>query len=282
MAWIESHTNLDRHSKLIRFQTAMRWSRNETVGFLHRFWWSVLEVSPSGDVTALTSPEVMSETLNMKLDIVRDAIQRLEEFGFIERNGENVYVHDWLDYAGRFLRSKFSKKRETLVSIWALHGKDYGDKDETDTQPTPRRNSTDTPPTRTIPNLTVPNQKDKESKPPEKSPAGQPPDNQNPKVNGTEPPKKAYGPPKSDIQKVVAGFKAVLNVPDEDREWDAVYFRRYSRPAADLLRLCRGDVMVVADCIDQVSSALEKKGLSWTPETIVKHAGDWKNGRLFK
>lgn len=168
MAWIESHTNLDRHSKLIRFQTAMRWSRNEAVGFLHRFWWSVLEVSPSGDVTALTSPEVMSETLNMKLDVVRDAIQRLEEFGFIERNGESVYIHDWLDYAGRFLRSKFSKKREILVSIWALHGKIYGDKDEADTQPTPRMNSTDTLPTRTIPNLTVPNQtvpKEKESPP---------------------------------------------------------------------------------------------------------------------
>jgi hypothetical protein len=166
MAWIESHTNLDRHSKLIRFQTAMRWSRNEAVGFLHRFWWSVLEVSPSGDVTALTSPEVMSETLNMKLDVVRDAIQRLEEFGFIERNGESVYVHDWLDYAGRFLRSKFSKKRETLVSIWALHGKDYGEKDEADTQPTPKINSTDTLPTRTIPNLTIPNltvPKEKES-----------------------------------------------------------------------------------------------------------------------
>ena len=73
-----------------------------------------------------------------------------------------------------------------------------------------------------------------------------------------------------------------MNVPDDDREWDAVYFRRYSRPAADLLRLCGGDILVVADCIDQVSSAMEKKGLSWTPETIVKHAGDWKNGRLFK
>ena len=158
MAWIESHTNLDRHSKLIRFQTAMRWSRNEAVGFLHRFWWSVLEVSPSGDVTALTLPEVMSETLNMKLDVVRVAIERLEEYGFIERNGERVFVHDWLDYAGRFLRSKFSKKREELVSIWALHGKVYGEKEDTDTQPTPRSNSTDTLPTRTLPNLTVPNQ----------------------------------------------------------------------------------------------------------------------------
>ena len=117
--------------------------------------------------------------------------------------------------------------------------------------------------------------KDKETKPPEKPPADHP-------LNVTEPPKKPYGPPKTDIQKVVSGFKAVMNVPDDDREWDAVYFRRYSRPAADLLRLCGGDVLVVADCIDQVSAAMEKKGLSWTPETIVKHAGDWKNGRLFK
>lgn len=124
--------------------------------------------------------------------------------------------------------------------------------------------------------------KDKETKPPEKPPADHPPEAPKNQVNGTEPHKKPYGPPKTDIQKVVSGFKAVMNVPDDDREWDAVYFRRYSRPAADLLRLCGGDVLVVADCIDQVSAAMEKKGLSWTPETIVKHAGDWKNGRLFK
>lgn len=122
MAWIESHTNLDKHHKLIRFQTAMRWSRNEAVGFLHRFWWSVLEVSPSGDVTALTSPEVMSETLNMKLDVAQDAILRLEECGFLDNVGGRLLVHGWLDYAGRYLsESLYRRHPEKMAQARSLH-----------------------------------------------------------------------------------------------------------------------------------------------------------------
>jgi len=122
MAWIESHTNLDRHHKLIRFQTAMRWSRNEAVGFLHRFWWSVLEVSPSGDVTALTLPEVMSETLNMKLDVIQDAILKLEEFGFLDRVGDKLLVHGWLEYAGRYLsESLFKRHPEKMSEVRSMH-----------------------------------------------------------------------------------------------------------------------------------------------------------------
>lgn len=124
MAWIESHTSLEKHPKLIRLQTAMRWSRNETVGFLHRFWWMVLEVSPSGDVTALSSPEVMSETLNMKVDLVGEALRTMEEIGLLDRvDGGKLLVHGWLDYAGLYLsQSRFKRNPERMVEIRAAHG----------------------------------------------------------------------------------------------------------------------------------------------------------------
>lgn len=86
----------------------------------------------------------------------------------------------------------------------------------------------------------------------------------------------------TDVQRVVHGFKAVMGVSDDDVGWDRVYFPRYARSAKDLLTLFEGNLDRVADCIDQVSAAMERKKLSWTPETLVKHAGDWKNGRLFK
>lgn len=73
-----------------------------------------------------------------------------------------------------------------------------------------------------------------------------------------------------------------MKVDENDKAWDKVYFRRYARPAADLLALFGGDIGSVCDCIEAVAGKLEKKGLSWTPETIVKHAGDFKNGRLMK
>ncbi|TXH40873.1 MAG: hypothetical protein E6Q97_38870 [Desulfurellales bacterium] len=84
------------------------------------------------------------------------------------------------------------------------------------------------------------------------------------------------------VQKVVLGFKGALGVPENDKGWDEVYFPRYSRPARELVKLFDGNLGRIGDCIDHVSGALERRGLSWTPETIVKHAGDWKNGRLFK
>lgn len=204
-------------------------------------------------------------------------VDALAAVGFIDKIGESDWkVHDWVDYQGHIHALKLRNKK-VAKNRWKNMRKLCS---TVDTSGIPK--STSGVP-QSFPFQSFPeDSKEKERKPPDKPPADRPLGAPNPKVNVTEPPKKPYGQPKTDVQKVVSGFKAVMNVPDSDREWDAVYFRRYSRPAADLLRLCGGDVLVVADCIDQVSAAMEKKGLSWTPETIVKHAGDWKNGRLFK
>ena len=96
-----------------------------------------------------------------------------------------------------------------------------------------------------------------------------------------EPPKKGYEA-ETPIQQVVAGFKIQMGTPLDDRAWDKVYFRRYSKPASELLTLFGGDVKKCLDCTEAVSKWLEKKSLSWAPETVVKHASDWKNGRLGK
>lgn len=127
MAWIESHTSLDKHHKVIRLRLAMRWSKNETIGFLHRFWWTVLEVSPSGDITALSSPEVMAEMLDMPVEAVAKALKVMldpdPKFSFLDRKGGSLLVHDWLDYAGRYLsESKFKRNPEKMEEIRRVHG----------------------------------------------------------------------------------------------------------------------------------------------------------------
>lgn len=86
----------------------------------------------------------------------------------------------------------------------------------------------------------------------------------------------------TDVQRVVLCFKAVMNIPMDNKDWDSVYFKRYTRPAKDLLALFGGDMAKVGDCIDQVVGALERKRLSWTPETIVKHASSWMTGALMR
>lgn len=126
MAWIESHTTLEKHHKVIRLRLAMRWSKNETIGFLHRFWWTVLEVSPSGDITALSSPEVMAEMLDMEPGVMAKVLQAMEhpdpKQTFLDRKGGRLLVHDWLDSAWTYLsESKFKRHPEKLAEIRRIH-----------------------------------------------------------------------------------------------------------------------------------------------------------------
>lgn len=126
MAWLESHTELEKHHKVIRLRLAMRWSKNETIGFLHRFWWTVLEVSPSGDITALSSPEVMGEMLDMPATVMAQVLKVMEDPDpkqtFLDRRGGRLLVHDWLDFAGRYLAdSKFRRSPEKFAQIVSIH-----------------------------------------------------------------------------------------------------------------------------------------------------------------
>jgi hypothetical protein len=86
----------------------------------------------------------------------------------------------------------------------------------------------------------------------------------------------------TDVQQVVLWFKSRMNIPESDKAWDKAYFTRYSASAKVILGLFDGDVDKAFDCVEAVSDGFNRKGLSWTPETIAKHAGDWKYGRFMK
>lgn len=267
MAWIESHTVLLRHRKLIAFAKALRLKPVYCLGHLHALWHVALEQAEDGDLSSWTD-DFIAESSAFQGDAPR-FVSLLQLHGWLD----GKILHDWLDYAGLYLTKKYSSSnRDLLVSIWGKHGRIYGErivnKKRTESEPT-------------LPDLTEPKET---PSPPDKPPAVPPP---------KPPPKQRPKPPQpngdgailrplTDVQRVVHGFKAVLGVSDDDVGWDKVYFPRYTKSAKDLLTLFEGNLDRVADCIDQVSAAMERKKLSWTPETLVKHAGDWKNGRLFK
>lgn len=81
-------------------------------------------------------------------------------------------------------------------------------------------------------------------------------------------------------QVAVLMFKKRGGVPENDKGWDKVYFPRFSAPAKQLLILFENDLVKVERCIDGVATWLEERNLSWTPETIVAHAGQWKAGKV--
>lgn len=107
MAWLESHQALDRHPKIVMLKARMRWSQNETIGFVHRLWWLVLEYAPtSGDLRALP-PMVVGELLGMKESDVAKAIEHMVDVGLIDKGDEgSLFIHDWHEFGGKYQAKK--------------------------------------------------------------------------------------------------------------------------------------------------------------------------------
>lgn len=150
MAWIESHTLILRHRKLISLAKELRLKPVYCLGHLHALWHAAMEQAEDGDLSSW-SDEFIAESAGFQGDVTQ-FVSLLQLHGWLD----GKILHDWLDYAGRFLRGKYSTRgREKLVEIWAKHGRVYGNADNL---PTQSRQVADKLPTPTIPNLTVPNQ----------------------------------------------------------------------------------------------------------------------------
>ena len=121
-------------------------------------------------------------------------VDALAAVGFIDKIGESDWkVHDWMDYQGHIHSLKLRNKK-VAKNRWKNMRKSGS---TVDTSGIPK--STSGVP-QSLPFQSFPeDSKEKERKPPEKPPADHPPEVPNPKVNGTEPPKKTYGPPKMDL-----------------------------------------------------------------------------------
>lgn len=152
MAWVESHTVLGRHRKVVLLADHLKVEIPALVGHLHLFWHAVLEQQEDGDLSQW-SDAVIAHAAMWKGDATI-FVAALRQFGWID----GVLVHDWLDYVGEYLTKKYhSSNPQKLVSIWKAHGYKYGkgkgkygkiqgSKKEVKSQPEVR-----------LPNLTLPN-----------------------------------------------------------------------------------------------------------------------------
>lgn len=256
MAWIQAHQELGRHPKLLKLAGELRIHRAQALGHLLSLWWWALDYRPEGDLSALTSAEISAAS-----DWPGDAdrfLAGLQTTGFLDQDGR---IHDWYEYAGKLVVAR-KKDAERKRVERALSGSPPGPPGEL--RPLDIHRMSDVEKSRV--------EKTKQTHTPRALPAAPWGDNNSEKkvVKLT------------DVQRVVLCFKAVMNIPMDNKDWDSVYFKRYTRPAKDLLALFGGDMAKVGDCIDQVVGALERKRLSWTPETIVKHASSWMTGALMR
>lgn len=144
MAWIESHQELARHPKTKRLARAAGIQIPAAIGHLHLLWWWALDYAQSGDLTNYT-PEDIADAVLWEGDPAT-FMDALIEAGFIDQEDEQLFIHDWHDYAGKLLerRAKDRERKRTSSAIPVeLQRKSIGKSTASDS---------------TVPNPTVPNQ----------------------------------------------------------------------------------------------------------------------------
>lgn len=125
MAWIESHTTLIRHKKTIFTAQSLKIPAVYVVGHLHVLWHSALEMSEDGDLSGMT-PQMIADLSGYRGD-AEMFVRCLIDNRWLDQIGDKLLIHDWLDYAGKYLIGKFkSHGREKLEKIWSKYGRTYG------------------------------------------------------------------------------------------------------------------------------------------------------------
>jgi hypothetical protein len=149
MAWIESHTVLIRHRKLIDLARRLRVHPVYALGILHTLWHAALEQQEDGDLSSWSDDLIADLSCAPKCDAPQ-YVRHLQDSGWLDAK----LLHDWLEYAGRYLESKYRSKRpDRLAEIWAKHGLRYGDEER---RGQPQDSPKSDPGQPTLPDLTEP------------------------------------------------------------------------------------------------------------------------------
>lgn len=121
MPWIESHTVLLRHRKLIELAKDLRVKPVYAMGHLHALWHVALEQQEDGDLSSW-SDELIAEASSFSGD-ASQYVSLLQTHRWLD----GKLIHDWLEYAGNYLSRKYhNSNRRYLQTVWLKHGKRYG------------------------------------------------------------------------------------------------------------------------------------------------------------
>ena len=155
MAWIESHQTIDHHPKMLKLARAMNWSRFDAIGRLHVFWHWCLDYAPDGQLDK-HGPMVIAEVFGVVGTESERAqfIAALRESEFVDFE-PRMQVHDWWDFAGRFLQVRYKRHPKIWKQIKALYVRNkQPNNNRTTTELSAKNNHK---PNLTKPNLTKPN-----------------------------------------------------------------------------------------------------------------------------
>ena len=120
--WLEAHQELPQHPKTKRLARKLGISIRETVGSLYMFWGWAMEYAKDGDLSDYEAADIADAVqwegdpdtfLNAMIDCGPGS-----KSGFIDRNENGLFIHDWDQYVGKNLK-KLEKTRERIEKIRA-------------------------------------------------------------------------------------------------------------------------------------------------------------------
>ena len=119
MAWIESHSILIDHSKVRDVARVLNTKPVYLIGHLHCLWHKVIELKEDGDISAWTDEDI---AYYAKWDddpkVFYEALRNRFIDEFEQKSGSQLkmkVVHDWLDYAWKYLFSKYHTSNPNLL-----------------------------------------------------------------------------------------------------------------------------------------------------------------------
>ena len=122
MAWLKSHSGMATHPKVFVLAQKLGIPTVAVIGHLHLLWYAALEKQEDGDLSGWPD-EVIAHSAYWN-GSPADFVAALRQCGWLD----GKIIHDWLDYAGRFLEGRYDNNQKRLADIWAKHGRQRGDK----------------------------------------------------------------------------------------------------------------------------------------------------------
>ena len=110
MAWIELHQGLREHKKVYACMEVLGVNRVTMVGMLATFWLWALDNAQDGSLKGISNRTIarICDWPEKKADKL---VAAFCDTGWLDRDGENLVIHDWYDYAGKLMEQR-EKDRE--------------------------------------------------------------------------------------------------------------------------------------------------------------------------
>lgn len=103
-SWIESHTTMRNHKKLIALCNTLQISRASAIGHLHMLWWWAIENRETGDLTGLFDKDIaIACDWDGEPKVLIDALHATEWL-------KKYHITDWDDYSYRLLVMRQSNR----------------------------------------------------------------------------------------------------------------------------------------------------------------------------